>query len=143
MDPLSITASVAGLYVAAVQVSSLLQIFITNVQEAPESARRILTEAENTAVVLEQLQKYVLGAQVAPTSQASFISLEQIVVVLTDCVLIFSELERILEIFNNDQPIRIIDRFRWVQKEPGILKLLTRLQSSKVSLNLMLATLTW
>ena len=143
MDPLSVSASLIGVITAAVQVSGLLKDFIDDVKSAPESARNVLREVVDISISLQQLQEFLLGKQVASRSRTSFIMVEQVVVVLTGCVMIFSELEQVLEVPKADKSMGIRDRLKWVTKEPAVLQVLGRLQASKASLNLMLTTLTW
>lgn len=69
--------------------------------------------------------------------------IEQVVIVFTDCVSIFSELEQTLESLKTGEHMRVLDRLKWSSKESTISKLLARLQSSKTSLNFMLTILTW
>ncbi|CAD6582312.1 MAG: hypothetical protein ASARMPRED_000930 [Alectoria sarmentosa] len=68
--------------------------------------------------------------------------IEQVIIVFTDCVSIFSELEQTLESLKTGEHMRLIDRVKWASKEATISKLLTRLQASKASLNFMLTILT-
>ena len=143
MDPLSISASIVGLVTAIVQISSLLKTFVKNTRDANLSAHKVLLEVTDIGVCLNQLQGFLLGTEEAPKSRKSLLMIEQVVVVFTDCVCIFSELEQTLEMIRSDQPTRIIDRVKWVTKENSISKILLRLQASKASLNLMLTTLTW
>jgi hypothetical protein len=143
MDPLSVATSIAGLIVAACQVSSLLKEFAGSAKEAPHSARAVFMEVTGISVCLNQLQGYVLGKQETFRSRRSLIMIEQVIVVLTDCVSIFSELEQTLEMLKTDQPMKVIDRLKWTMKEAAIGRLLQRLQTSKASLTFMLTTLTW
>ena len=69
--------------------------------------------------------------------------IEHLVIIFTDCVSVFSELEQTLESLKTDEHMRVIDRLKWSMKENAISKLLQRLQSSKASLNFMLTILTW
>ena len=143
MDPLSVSASIFGLISAAAQVSCLLKALIDSAKEAPMSANGVLVEIQDISICLHQLQSFLLGTQEAPRSRKSLIMVEQVIIVLTDCVSIFSELEQTLETTKADRPMRVIDRFRWIAKEKIILKHLGHLQASKGSLNLILTTLTW
>lgn len=68
--------------------------------------------------------------------------LEQLIIVFTDCVSIFSQLEQTLESLKTDDLVRVVDRVKWAMKEKTIAKLLTRLQTSKTSLSLILNILT-
>lgn len=144
MDPLSISVSIVGLCVAAVQVSHLLRNFVDSTKQAPSTARQVLTETTGIYVCLNQLDSFLSGKQKAARSRRSLIMVEQVIIILTDCVSIFSELEQILETLKADSsPVRPIDRVKWSLKEKTVSKLLTRLQGSKTSLNLMLTILTW
>ena len=143
MDPLSVSASIFGLVAAAAQISGLLKTFVNSTNEASNSAKGILVEITDIRVCLNQLGGFLLGTQDAPRSRTSLIMIEQVIIVLTDCVTIFSELEQTLDMLKTDQPMRVIDKVKWVMKESKISKILLRLQASKASLNLMLTTLTW
>lgn len=143
MDPLSISASIAGLCIAAVQVSHLLRNFVDSAGQAPRTARHTLMEITGIYACLNQLDAYLVGRQEAARSRRSMIMVEQVIIVLTDSVSIFSELEQILETLRSESPMRAIDRAKWSLKEKTLSKLLARLQGSKASLNLLLTILTW
>ena len=143
MDPLSVAASIVGLVVAAQQVSKLLQTLVDSVDGSPSSAREVLAEVNDIHICLEQLQSLILGRRELPRSRKALIMVEQLVVVLTSCVSIFSELEQTIEMVKIDQPLRVVDRLKWMSKESVITRILLRLQASKASLNLMLTTMTW
>ena len=143
MDPLSISASIVGITTAAFQVSRLLKPFIDSVTGAPTSARNILMEVTGIHTSLQQLQSFLIGNEEAANSRRSLIMIEQIIIVFTDCVSLFSELEQTLESLKTGEHMRLIDRVKWTSKESTISKLITRLQASKASLNFMLTILTW
>ncbi len=143
MDPLSISVSILGLCCAAVQVNSLLKTFVDSSKDAPATARHTLSEVSAIYVCLNQLDAFLSGRQESSRSRRSLLMLEQIIIIFTDCVSIFSELEQILESVKTDGPMRVLDRLKWAVKEKNIIKLLTRLQTSKASLGLMLTILTW
>lgn len=143
MDPLSISASVAGLCIAAAQVSYLLRDFIGNAKQAPSTARHTLMEVTGISICLSQLDSYLSGKQEAVRSRRTMIMVEQVIIIFTDCVSIFSELEQVLEALKTDGVVRAIDRVKWSLKEKTLSDLLSRLQASKISLSLMLNILTW
>ena len=143
MDPLSVSASIIGITTAAVQVSKLLKTFIDGTSQAPASARGVLTELTGIHVCLHQLQGFLIGKEEAARDRRSLILIEQVVTIFTDCVSAFSELERTLESLKTGEHMKVIDRVKWSAKETNISKILTRLQSSKTSLHLMLTILTW
>lgn len=143
IDPLSIAASIIGITTAASQVSHLLKKFIDGAGGASTSARSVLIEVSGIYACLQQLQGFLLGEEEAARSRRSLIMIEQIIVVFTDCVAVFSELEQTLESIQTGEHMRVLDKLRWSSKENAISKLLFRLQSSKTSMNFMLNILTW
>ena len=143
MDPLSVSASIVGLITAAVQVSRLLHTLADNADGSPASVQEVLAEVTDIRVCLDQLQSLILEEEDIQRSRKSLIMVEQLVVVLTNCVSIFSELEQTLEMTRVDQPLKVLDRLKWMSKESTITRILLRLQTSKASLNLVLTTLTW
>lgn len=143
MDPLSVSASIIGITTAAIQVSRLLKSFIDGTNGASTSARGVLTEVTGINACLHQLQGFLLGNEEAARSRRSLIMIEQVIIVFTDCVSIFSELEQTLESLKTGEHMRLIDRAKWASKEAAISKILVRLQASKMSLNFMLTILNW
>ena len=143
MDPISAAASVIGLSGAAAKVSKVLFKFIRNVQEAPKLARNVLMEVSDISACLNQLQLYLQGTLSTSTSQEQLLMVEQLVVTLSNCVLIFSELEEIVDSLKPAEPMQAWRLAQWLLKEQAISALMVRLQQSKLSLSLMLTTLTW
>ncbi|KAL9577007.1 MAG: hypothetical protein Q9212_006654 [Teloschistes hypoglaucus] len=142
MDPLTISVSILGLCTAAIQISRLLKRFVDSSSDAPASARHTITEITGIYVCINQLDAFLSGRQESPRSRRSLVMLEQVIIVFTDCVSTFSQLEQILESLKTDSPMRVIDRVKWAMKEKTISKLLARLQTSKTSLSLILNILT-
>lgn len=143
MDPLSISASIVGITTAAVQVSHLLREFIHHAGGAPASARGVLREVTGVHLCLQQLQDYLLGKQEVAQSRKSMVLIEQVVIIFTDCVSAFSQLEQIMEGLRTGENMRKIDKVKWAMKEAAVSKIQHRLQASKTSLTLMLSILTW
>ncbi|KAL6719635.1 hypothetical protein ACLMJK_001556 [Lecanora helva] len=142
MDPLSIAASFVGITTAAVQVSHVLKRFISSAKDAPSSARAVRMELKGINACLRQLEGFLMGKEEASRSRRSLIMIEQIVVVFTDCVSTFSELEQTLETLQEGEHMGLIDRMKWSLKETTISKILARLHSCKTSLDIMLTILT-
>ena len=141
MDPAA--ASIVGLVGAAAKVSESLFKFIRNVKEAPKLASTVLQEVSDISACLSQLRKFLMGTKAASRSHENLLMIEQIIVALSNCVLIFSELEEIVESLKPSVPMQLGILSQWILQEQNIRTLFTRLQSSKVSLNLMMTTLTW
>lgn len=143
MEPISAAASIVGLVGAAAKVSETLFNFVTSVKEAPRLASSVLQEVSDTSACLNQLQSYLIGTKATSRSHENLLMIEQITVALSNCVLIFSELEEIVESLKPTNPIQLSRLGQWALKETAIKNLFTRLQHSKASLNLMMTTLTW
>ena len=143
MDPLSVTASVVGLLAATAKVSKLLSAFINGARKAPELAEKVLMEVSDVSAALTQLQTSILDLESANPSRKRMVMLDKVVVTLTNCVLIFSDLESMVCSLNVEDPNRSWARVAWARQESRIATLLERLQGSKTSLTLMVSILTW
>lgn len=139
MEPLSVAASIVGLLEATAKVSSLVK----TVNGAFRLMQDVLSEVSDIQMSLGQLQTLLLGPEAQYRSRASFLMVEDIVVVLTKAVITFSELENVIEQFQKDQSLQVVTRVKLAWKEPTISKLLLRLQSFRLSLGFMLNILTW
>ena len=100
-------------------------------------------EVTDVSACLSQLQRFLLGTQEVARSRESLLLVEQVFVIHSNCVLIFSELEQTLDSIGSDEPMQPIKLAKWMLKEQSITTLLWRLKASKMSLNLILTTLTW
>ena len=144
MDPLSAAASIAGLLSAAATITTILKTTVATIKNAPQLAVNVLVEIADITACLSQLQTFLSGTATVSRSRKSLLMVDQIAVTLTNCVLIFSELEETIDDLKlNELILPVNTRIRFMLKEADIAKLLTRLQGSKLSLNLMLTTLTW
>lgn len=141
MDPLSVAASIAGLATAGAQIISLLQGFI----DAPTIAQTVGVEINHFIVVLAQLQPFVFGSLSADQSRTSMIEVQQIQIVLTGCVITFSELQAAVNGLGEGSTgkIGIRGRLKWVMAESTITQYVQRLRDHKCSLTLILTVLTW
>ena len=149
MDPLSITVSVVGLLRAtAGAVQTLQQIWIS-FSDAPKTVQNILAEVTGISACLGQLQSFFVNLETIHRSRAALLMVDQVVVSLTECVSVFSELQQLLGKIKKKaikaQPMleSISARLKVVSHEQESKDILVRLQSSKSTLNLMLATITW
>ena len=143
MDPISVAASIAGLLTAAAKVSSILSSVITSAKRAPKLALSASVEVTNISVCLNQLQSFLLRTQTKSQSQENLILVEQVLVVLSDCVLVFSELEQTLDPLKLEEPWQAHRAVKWMRREKDVAAIVTRLQSSKVSLSLIMTILNW
>ena len=143
MDPISVAASIVGLLGAAAKVSSILSSVITSAKTAPRLALSASAEVTDISVCLNQLQSFLLRTQTKSQSQEDLILVNQVLVVLSDCVLVFSELEQTLDPLKLEEPWQAHRAVTWMRREKDVAAILTRLQSSKTSLSLIMTTLNW
>jgi len=146
MDSLSVPASITGIITAAAQLSTILGL----IKDAP-GVLSILTEVDHIKLVFRALQNFLNGAS-APTvtwGRAALIQLEDLVVVLTQTVLVFSELEALiypyLKPLPNRPPISYLEGLAPTTKflDLGFEPLVSKLQSHKKSLSLLLKIIQW
>ncbi|KAL8870376.1 MAG: hypothetical protein Q9174_003567 [Haloplaca sp. 1 TL-2023] len=136
MDPLSISVAIVGVCTAAIQVNKCLKGFIDSSRDAPSSARHTLAEITGIYVSLQQLDAFLSGRQESPRSRRSLVMLEQVIIIFTDCVSVFSELEQTIETLKTDAPLRVVDRMKWATKEKTILKFNTLASAEHSTRNL-------
>ena len=136
-DPLSIAAGVVGIITAAAQISSLLISFAKASKDAPQQARIVATEVNETSGILSHLQSFLLGEEFSDRSRTSLLKVDQVVIIVSGCVLTFSELEKLLDELKVAD-LAVLDRMKWGRKETDIAELIQRLQNHKASLSLML-----
>ncbi|KAL8856197.1 MAG: hypothetical protein Q9178_007162 [Gyalolechia marmorata] len=136
-DPLSIAAGVIGILTAAAQISHLLFDSTRNSKDAPQTAQIVLTEVNEISGTLSHLQSFLLGNETLDQSRTKLLQVDQVVTVVSGCVLTFSKLEKLLDSLKTDD-IGIRDCVRWARKEKSISGLVQRLQNHKASLSLVL-----
>lgn len=89
MNPLSVAASITGLVLAGANITVLLRTLV----DAPSVVQTVVVEMNYFVAVLAQLQQFMMGSLSADQSRASMIEVQQIQLILTGCVLTFSELQ--------------------------------------------------
>ena len=94
MDPLSITASVAGLLSLSGQLYTAFKKYSDAHANAPRCVRLILAEIESLRAIFRQVQHFIDDAEELDESRASMLAIADLVSVLTGCVCVFSMLEK-------------------------------------------------
>ena len=143
MDPLSVVASVTGISVVAAKIIKTLTAFARNIGSWPASAQCVLNEVADLSACMEQVQAILLGDHEGDRSRKQLLMVEQLVIALSHCVMTMSELDKFLDSIKITQRFPARARVRWMRHEQTVAAILTRLQASKSSLNLMLITMTW
>ncbi|KAM0543995.1 hypothetical protein ACHAPJ_012020 [Fusarium lateritium] len=143
-DPLSVAASIAGLISITVEAAKYLRPYISAAKETPQVAAHVYSEVQSTQVILSGLQELTNNLGSVQARHAALIGVNQVVTILTDGVLLFSELhEELRSLSPKDEVERIPLRARlqWARKEGTFATLLTRLQGFKSSMTLVLMIL--
>ena len=142
MDPLSVIASITGILTSAAKISTVAATLISVWREALDSVRSIVAEMSALRVCLAQLHPFIQGTGVVPRSRKVTISLEQIVIVTSSCILTIAELEKTLDSLKPDLPLSKITKFRWMTQEKRLNSMLALVRASTNSLNLILTIIT-
>ncbi|KAM0382396.1 hypothetical protein ACHAPY_004388 [Fusarium culmorum] len=143
-DPLSVAASIAGLISITVEAGKFLRPYVSAARETPPIAAHVYSEVQSIEIILNGLQNVTSSLSSVHSRNAALIGVNQVITVLTDGVLLFSDLQdelRSLSPKNEDDGIPMRTRLRWVRKEGTLTALLTRLQGFKSSMTLVLMIL--
>jgi len=143
MDPLSVIGSVIGILAVTSKLTGSLVDFIRRERDAPASMHGIVAELSALRGCLSQLQPFMQGSKQASRTRTSQISVEQLVIINTSCVLTLSELDKMMDSFTLQRPFSLLDKMRWAKNESKIRELLSRVRTSQSSLNMILAIFTW
>jgi len=143
MDPLFVSASIAGLMTAAQQVSSLIGLILRCKSARGKDIRDIKKTVDSLSCVLRQLQLLLSRRIIVNPERASLILVDQVVLKLTACVMTFSDLSGCVQRLSDDKSLGVLDAIRWASKETELLKYLRNLEAHKSSLTLMISILTW
>jgi hypothetical protein len=164
MDPLSIAASVTGILIAAAQITN----WIKGHSGAPEYLKEVAAEIGHIKMVVAALERFVDRSQQLDGSRAALIQLEDVVTVLTQTVLVFSELETAITASTVTHPrndnewipspsirsspegtpfVGITSRLTtmWSRRRQSAIvsRLMRQLQRQKMSLSLLLTIIQW
>ncbi|KAF5532685.1 Rho guanine nucleotide exchange factor scd1 [Fusarium phyllophilum] len=143
-DPLSVAASIAGLISITVEAVKFLSPYVSAAKETPQVAAHVYSEVQSTQVILMGLQSLTKNLGPVNVQHAALIGVNQVVTVLTDGVLLYSELHRELQSLwakDSVEKVPLRGRLQWVWKEITFVTLLKRLQSFKSSMTLVLMIL--
>jgi len=148
MEALGVAASIVGLVTAAGKIIEIVAPFVSSIHDAARIAAPVHAEVVNCRIILAALQRLVESLDKAPTisRRAALIQVDDLISVLMDGVLLFSELESLLLSFGpggdgKSIPYRV--RIKWVQNEKTVGAMLVRLQGFKSTTSLVLNIFQW
>ncbi len=147
-DPLSVTAALVGLTSTALYVTHKLVTFTKSTKDAPKQAQTVLAEVRDLQGIIGHCKELIFMDNASGGSSnsrvgASMVLVDHVVVVLSGCVITFSELEELLEKLNVEGDLDVLDCVKWARKGAKIVTIVGRLQNHKASLTAILAILGW
>lgn len=148
MDPLSVAASIVGILAAAAKVAEILEPYVSASKDAPKLARTVHSEVSRVRIILEPLKELlqeVSNPSSPAASYASYIRVDHLIVIFTDGVLLFSELETLIRPFRDsvNAQLQLRQRLLWASKRNAISEVLKRMHSFLTSLSALLNVLQW
>jgi hypothetical protein len=141
-EPLSIITSIAGILTAAARVANILG----RVKDAPESISTVLVEVNHIRIVFTALQKFLDKTSCLAPQRAALIQVDDVIVILTQTVLVFSELETLVQQYSEQDIAGRLPAWRrvtWAWQQPAVSRLVNQLHRHKTSLSLMLQIIQW
>ena len=142
MDPLSVSASVAGLLTAAQQISSLVGNVLASRRNGSKEIDAIEGSLKTLRSILLQLQVLLLGQVTVDRKRASMILVDEIIATLAACVMAFSDIHGCLKSTESDEQLDLFDSIRWARKKEEMAGFLRSLEAHKSSLSLIINILT-
>jgi hypothetical protein len=143
MDPLSVTASIVGLLLAAGQVSSAIYTIKSNLSEAPRMVDNLLGQVAQIKTCLSAIQDLLYGMNMVSRQRMALIKVDHLVASLTQAVLTFSELEALINKIITGPSSSLMLRVNWTRRQNKLASIMQRLESHKSSLSLMLSIARW
>jgi Fungal N-terminal domain of STAND proteins len=143
MDPLSVSASVAGLLTAGQQISSLVGNVVASRRNGCKEINGIRSSLKTLRSILLQLQVLLLGQATVNRKRASMILVDEILATLAACVMTFSDIHGCLKSIDSDEQLDLLDSVRWAGKTKEMAGFLRALEAHKSSLSLIVNILTW
>ncbi|KAK2743484.1 hypothetical protein FQN55_007255 [Onygenales sp. PD_40] len=139
MDPLSIAGSIAGLLTISGKLCSILNSIISSAHQAEGSVRWALAEITATKTAIAALQGILDAIESIPLYQRALIRLGNFSIILSEVVLAFDRLDRLIGPFEGlASNFSVRDQMKWTWNEEAIAFEIQQLQTLKSSLVLML-----
>lgn len=139
---LEVSAAIIGILAAAGKVAETLGPVVSAFVDAPKHANTILIEVRYSRTILLGLQTLFDELSAVPQRRKQLIQIDQLVAALTDGVLLFSELESLVDKLGD--PIdALLSRAKWARKDHELESIVARLLGFKTSVALMLGILRW
>jgi len=111
MDPFTISTGVVGFLSLTIEISKILNTYVSDVKSAPKDAQILLTEVNALSHVLDQLVKFLQNEEVKGNS------FDQTSVLYSVIIVGQTTLERLEKKLNRlqgeDKVAKVLERFKW------------------------------
>lgn len=135
---MEVAASIVGLLTAASQVYITLNAFLSSCRDAPIIAQTTRDEIRDFRYALLQLRDCVWqNKNITPLGRATT-DTSQLILTLASSMTTLAQVEKTLDPLLSQSKMDYIRRIRWGLADSDLAKLLTRIQSHKLTLNLLL-----
>ncbi|KAK6510196.1 hypothetical protein TWF481_004912 [Arthrobotrys musiformis] len=137
-EAIGLAASIVGLIAVGAKLIPWISNVATKISDAPDSVKTVMFQLNEADIIIKAIQAYIREEEPLAASHKSFISLEDLSVALTGCMLAYSGLESHVDFVRIGGKISSFDRGKWILREKEILEVIRALQNHKSSLSLML-----
>ncbi|KAF4969830.1 hypothetical protein FSARC_2988 [Fusarium sarcochroum] len=139
-DPLSISASIAGLITLSTVVYQTLSDFADKVDKAPKSTQEILYAVAEMRLALNSISELVESFHKISPRRKAMVQLDHLVIALSRAVMTFTDLELFLSNWPEISAMQSSawKRIRWALQEDKATRLVKKLSENKTSLLLIL-----
>ncbi|RPB06515.1 hypothetical protein P167DRAFT_580420 [Morchella conica CCBAS932] len=135
---MEVAASIVGLLTAASKVYTTLSAFLSSCRDAPIIAQTTSDEIRDFHYALLKLRDCVWqGKNITPLGRATT-DTSQLILTLVSSMTTLAQVEKTLDPLLAQPKMDYIRRIRWSLADNDLVKLLTRIQSHKLTLNLLL-----
>lgn len=139
---LETAAAIIGILAAAGKVAEILGPAVSAFRDVTKHAAAVLPEVNSSRIILSALQKYLDDLGNSPRKRKELIQVDQLICTLTDGVLIFSALEKLVVDLTSTGNSNI-RRARRAISDGKFVTLISRMQCFKSSIAVMLNILQW
>lgn len=117
---------------------------IINISEPASILTELQFELNSTSIIIAGLETFLRCTNQVALARAALIPVQDVISVMTQLVLVYSELQLIVQRWQGPQhSVRTILRKSWMTDAAAVTKLQNRLQRHKLSLSLTLQIITW
>lgn len=142
-DPLSIAASVAGLLSLSGSLYNRISTFTDRVQYASQSAFALRLSVSEVRLALTSVSGLIESFINISPERRAMVQLDDLIMCLTQLVLVFDELERLVGTWPEDIQLSLWQRWRFSGQDEKMMRLSLRIQQHKTSIGLILNVLQW